>query len=283
MSAPLGSAVSKTLIVDNIRTHYLEGGSGRPVVLLHSGEFGASAELSWRANFDALTASYRVIAPDWLGFGGTDKVYDFVNGRARRLDHMARFIKALDLGPSAFFGSSMGGSELIRNVAANNGKFDASVMVLSSSGGFSPDNEARRVILNYDATREGMRQLIATLFVDPKWAADEDFVTEKFEASLAPGAWESLAAARFRSPAVVPREHFGQQDTTPYEDIRVPTLLVAGANDPLREPGYADAMHARIPDSEVRVYEETGHFPHIERADRFNADALAFLTERYPA
>jgi pimeloyl-ACP methyl ester carboxylesterase len=276
-------AVSKHLIVDNIRTHFLEAGSGRPVVLLHSGEFGASATLSWRENFDALAENYRVIAPDWLGFGGTDKVYDFVNGRARRLDHMARFVQLLDLGPAAFFGSSMGGSELIRNVAANNGKFDVAVMVLSSSGGFSPDNDARRIILNYDATREGMRQLIDTLFVDPKWAADEAFVTEKFETSLAPGAWESLAAARFRSPAVVPREHFGQEDKTPYEDISVPTLLVAGANDPLRESGYAERMQARIPDSEVRVYDETGHFPHIERAERFNADALAFLAERYPA
>jgi pimeloyl-ACP methyl ester carboxylesterase len=276
-------ADSKHLIVDNIRTHYLEAGSGRPVVLLHSGEFGASAELSWQENFDALAENYRVVAPDWLGFGGTDKVYDFVNGRGRRLDHMSRFLKTLDLGPAAFVGSSMGGSELIRNVAARNGTFDVSVMVLSSGGGFSPDNAARRIILNYDASREGMRELISTLFIDQKWANDEDFVTKKHEASRAPGAWESLAAARFRSPAVVPREHFGQEDKTPYEDIAVPTLLVAGAEDPLREPGYAELMHARIPDSEVSVYEETGHFPHIERASRFNAEVLAFLAERYAA
>lgn len=276
-------AVSKHLIVDNIRTHYLEGGSGRPIVLLHSGEFGASAGLSWRENFDALARDYRVIAPDWLGFGGTDKVYDFVNGRSRRLDHMSRFIAALDLGPAAYFGSSMGGSELVRNVAGHSGAFDASVMVVSSGGGFSPDNDARRVILNYDATREGMRQIVSTLFVNQDWARDEAFITEKYETSIAPGAWESLAAARFRSPATIPREHFGQEDKTAYENIEIPTLLVAGADDPLREPGYAQLMQSRIPNSELRVYEATGHFPHIERAERFNADALAFLAKTYPA
>jgi pimeloyl-ACP methyl ester carboxylesterase len=276
-------ATSKYLIIDNIRTHYLEAGSGRPVVLLHSGEFGASAELSWSRSFDVLAENYRVIAPDWLGFGGTDKVYDFVNGRGRRLNHMARFLTAMDLGPAAFFGSSMGGSELIRNVAAHNGMFDASVMVLSSSGGFSPENDARQIILNYDATREGMRQIIKTLYCDPRWAADEDYLTKRFETSIAPGAWESLAVARFRSPAAQARSHFGQEDKTPYADISVPTLLVAGANDPLRESGYAEAINAQIPDSEVRVYENCGHFPHIEYAKRFNADALAFLRERYPA
>jgi pimeloyl-ACP methyl ester carboxylesterase len=274
---------SKTLIVDNIRTHYLEAGTGRPVVLLHSGEFGASAELSWGASIDALAQHYRVIAPDWLGFGGTDKVYDFVNGRPRRLQHMARFLKAMDVGPAAFIGSSMGGSELIRSVAEGKGTFDVSVMVLSSSGGFSPDNEARRVILNYDATREGMRTLIDTLFHDPKWAADEEYVTKKYEVSIVPGAWESLAAARFRSPAVEVRGHFGQEDNTVYENILVPTLLVAGAEDPLREPGYAALMHDRIPDSTLRVYEQAGHFPHIEQPSRFNDDVLAFLNERYPA
>jgi pimeloyl-ACP methyl ester carboxylesterase len=277
------STGSKTLIVDNIRTHYLEAGTGRPLVLLHSGEFGASAELSWGASIDALAEHYRVIAPDWLGFGGTDKVYDFVNGRPRRLQHMARFLKAMDLGPAAFIGSSMGGSELIRSVAEGKGTFDVSVMVLSSSGGFSPDNEARRIILNYDATREGMRTLISTLFHDPKWAADEDYVTKKYEVSIVPGAWESLAAARFRSPAVEVRSHFGQEDNTVYENITVPTLLVAGAEDPLRERGYAALMHDRIPDSTLRVYDEAGHFPHIEQPARFNEDVLAFLNERYPS
>jgi Predicted hydrolases or acyltransferases (alpha/beta hydrolase superfamily) len=276
-------ATVKHLIIDNIRTQYLEAGSGRPVVLLHSGEFGASAALSWSASIDELAGSYRVIAPDWLGFGGTDKVYDFVNGRGRRLQHMARFLAAMDLGPAAFFGSSMGGSELIRNVAARNGLFDVSVMVLSSSGGFSPENEARRIILNYDATREGMRHIIKTLYYDPKWAADEEYLTKRYETSIAPGAWESLAVARFRSPAAETRSHFGQEDKTPYADIAVPTLLVAGANDPLREPGYAEAIQAQIPDSVVRVYENCGHFPHIEYAERFNADALGFLQERYPA
>lgn len=277
------SYTSQTSVVDGIRTHYLEAGSGKPVVLLHSGEFGSSAELCWSANIGALAERYHVFAPDWLGFGGTDKLYDFVDGRGRRQNHMARFLQELGIGSAAFIGSSMGGSDLVRNVAARSGRFDVAAMVLSSGGGFSPDNAARRLILEYDGSLESMRELVRTLFRNPALGENEEFVAAKHAASLAPGAWESLAAARFRSPATPPREHFGQQDVTPYDDIAVPTLIVAGAEDPLREPGYAHGLHARIPDSEVRVYEGTGHFPHIERAERFNADVLDFLDRRYPA
>src|SRR5690606_30152672 len=83
---------SRYIVVDDIRTHYLEAGEGPPVVLLHSGEFGGAAELSWEFTIPALAAHYRVIAPDWLGFGRTDKVHDFTQGQARRLRHMRRFI-----------------------------------------------------------------------------------------------------------------------------------------------------------------------------------------------
>ena len=46
------------LEVDGIRTHYLQSGMGRPVVLLHAGEFGAAAELSWEHTIPALSRHY---------------------------------------------------------------------------------------------------------------------------------------------------------------------------------------------------------------------------------
>ena len=60
--------------VDGIKTHYLEGGEGPVVVFLHSGEFGGCAELSWEFNLPAFAKHFRVVAPDWLGFGS--QVFD---------------------------------------------------------------------------------------------------------------------------------------------------------------------------------------------------------------
>src|SRR5208282_583988 len=104
--------------IDGIRTHYLEAGSGRPVVLLHAGEFGGCAELSWEKTIPFLSPHYRVIAPDWLGFGFTDKVHDFESGQRRRTIHMSRFLKRLRIDSAAYVGNSMGGNLLARALAA---------------------------------------------------------------------------------------------------------------------------------------------------------------------
>ena len=93
-----------------------------------------------------------------------------------------------------------------------------------------------------------------------------------------PGAWQCAAAARFKSPAATAKgSGFGGADMTEYENIAVPTLIVAGAEDRLREPGYAQELGGRIPDCEVHVLDACGHCPNIERADDFNHLALRFL------
>src|SRR4051812_21852236 len=51
----------KSVVVDGLVTGYLEAGAGAPVVLLHGGEFGASAELGWEATIGALAAKFRVL------------------------------------------------------------------------------------------------------------------------------------------------------------------------------------------------------------------------------
>ena len=56
--------------MDGLVTAYLEAGQGDPVVLLHGGEFGVSAELGWEHTIAVLASNHRVLAPDMLGFGG---------------------------------------------------------------------------------------------------------------------------------------------------------------------------------------------------------------------
>ena len=68
----------RIIIVGDIRTQFLEAGSGAHLVLLHGGEYGASAEITWRYNIGELAKRFHVIAPDMLGWGGTDKIYSFL-------------------------------------------------------------------------------------------------------------------------------------------------------------------------------------------------------------
>ncbi|MDT0478360.1 alpha/beta fold hydrolase, partial [Streptomyces sp. DSM 41014] len=105
--------VRKTIDVDGLTTGYLEAGQGDPVVLLHGGEFGVSAELGWERAIDALAEHYRVLAPDMLGFGESAKVIDFNDGRGMRIRHIARFCAELGVADAHFVGNSMGAINLL--------------------------------------------------------------------------------------------------------------------------------------------------------------------------
>jgi pimeloyl-ACP methyl ester carboxylesterase len=274
---------SRLITVDGMRTHFLQAGEGPPVVLLHSGEFGACAESSWGSLIpDIAAAGYHVVAPDWLGFGRTDKVVDFADPKGRRLRHIAALIEALMLGPSAIVGNSMGGTYLAQDLAADEPLLLASVAALVSGGGFVPDNEARRATLDYDLTEEGMAMILSTVMHSPRLAKDPEYVRWRHRLSLEPGGWQCTASARLRPPGASTSGEFGKPDTTPYEKVGVPTLVMAGADDPLRPPGYAQELAHRIPDSELVVYPECGHMPNLEHPGRFVVDLLSFLERRYP-
>ncbi len=273
--------VSRYVMVDGIRTHYLDAGDGPTIVLLHAGGFGENAHLSWRRNIGALADGNRVVAPDWLGFGRTDKLRDFVDGNGRMVTHLARFFEVMCIDEADVMGLSMGGTFLVRIAASERPVLPLRTAVLVSGGGFSPDNEARRILQGYDGTFEGMRRQLRVIFADDTLADDDDLVAEYHEASLEPGAWEFAASARLRSPAAPERSDFGNVDSTPYDLVSVPTLVTAGAHDPLREPGYAEELAARIDGAESAVF-DAGHCPNVERPEEWNRVVLDFLARRRP-
>jgi pimeloyl-ACP methyl ester carboxylesterase len=232
-------------------------------------------------NLAALASRYRVIAPDWLGYGDTDKLHDFGGGRARRLWHMTRFLETLEIKEAAFMGCSMGASLLLQVAATGEQPWPIRAIVSASGGGFVPLNAARERALSFDCTLESMRSVVSTYVHDEKWLRDETLVEERFHSAVRPGAWEAIAAARFKSPITAPQPEFGQEDRTPYEKINVPTMIVAGAHDKLREPGYGETLASRISNARLRVFKHSGHLPNIEESDRFNNEVLDFLETAY--
>ncbi len=269
---------SKFVDVDGIRTHYLEAGDGPTVVLLHSGEFGGAAEISWEFTIPALArAGYRCVAPDWLGFGRTDKIYDFSAPRERPIRHLARFLEVMGIGEADFIGNSMGGSMLVQVASRPPAKLPIRSMVLGPGGGGTPATEARQVLLAYDGSDEAMRALLKAMLYDKKFSEDDAYVAKRQEFARMPGAFECCSASRLRAPFREARPYFGSADQTPYENVAVPTLIIAGAEDPLREKGFATALAARIKDAEVAVFDKCGHCPNIEMPEAFNQAAIAFL------
>lgn len=268
------NAQSKFAVVNGMRTHYLEGGSGPTLILLHSGEFGACGALSWEWNFDRLAERFHVIAPDWLGFGQSEKVFFFEDMWNARVDHIAALLRQLGVARAHFMGNSMGGTVLVNVAALGDGRWPIDRMVLVSGGGHVPENEARRVLTEYDGSEDAMQRMVEVLIKRPDLQRDRDYIARRHALSLQKGAWECVAAARFKPPV---REARPLVDRTPdYSRIAARTLIVAGRQDPLRESGYAQLLQKQIDGAQLLML-EGGHCPQIDQPDAFNEGVLAFL------
>lgn len=256
-----------------MRTHYLEAGEGFPLVLLHSGEFGACAELSWEFNIGPLAEHFRVLAPDWLGFGQSEKVFNFEGMQGLRIRHIAAFLDEVGVESAHFIGNSMGGGQLARAAVMNPPGLAIDRMVLASGGGVAPHNDARKTLNSYDGSRDHMRRIVETLIRRPDLRTDDAYIDRRHRMSHQPGAWEATAAARFSMPGREPPP----RAPTHFEDIVHPTLIIAGGADPLRIPGYGETLQNQIAGSELVVFEDAGHCPQIDLPEQFNNTVIEFL------
>jgi pimeloyl-ACP methyl ester carboxylesterase len=265
----------KTVVVDGLTTGYVEAGRGDPVVLLHGGEFGVTADLGWERNIAALAAHFRVLALDMLGFGHSAKVVDFTDGRGMRIRHIARFCDAVGVDSAHFVGNSMGAINLFVDATSETPLLPARSLTMICGGGEIQRNEHSSALYDYDATLPGMRRIVEALFADSAYPNDDAYVQRRYESSIAPGAWEALAAARFRRPGLEPPPLPSSRRA--YERIVVPTLVIEGADDKLLPAGWAAEIAAQIPDGRAAVVERAGHCPQIEQADVVNELLLDFL------
>lgn len=267
----------KTAVVDGLSTSYLEAGNpaAPAVVLLHGGEFGAGAEIGWERNIAALAEHHRVLAPDLLGFGESAKVIDFNDGRGMRIRHVARFCAQLGVESADFVGNSMGAIMLLVDTTSNAPLLPVRRLVAICGGGEIQQNRHMAALYDYDATMPAMRRIVEALFHDAAYPADEEYVRRRYESSTAPGAWEAIAAARFRRPGAEPPPP--APSNRAYERISVPTLVIEGGRDKLLPSGWAAQIADQIPAGGAAVVDAAGHCPQIEQAEQVNRLLLDFL------
>ncbi|MCC5582641.1 alpha/beta hydrolase, partial [Microtetraspora sp. AC03309] len=136
-----------------------------------------------------------------------------------------------------FVGNSMGAINLLVDATSDTPRLPARSLTAICGGGDIQRNEHSAALYDYDATPAGMRRIVTALFADPVYPADEAYVQRRYESSIAPGAWEALAAARFRRPGLdAPAMPSSQRA---YDRIAVPVMIVEGEHDKLLPSGWA--------------------------------------------
>jgi len=265
----------RTIVAGDIKTHFIEAGSGPDLVLLHGGEYGASAEITWRTNLEHLSDTFHVIAPDLLGWGLTDKLYSFSDPAGLRIKHLQRFLEALGIGKAFFVGNSAGGGLILRASVRRPAplQIEKMVTICGNASVFKTNSQAE--LENYTPSLENMRKIIALLYHDSKWQTEEN-IRERYESSIIPGAWESLSAARLRSPVHQPRST-SDEFVAQLSQLKIPLLIMSCEHDPLNQRDWDINFQKIVPGSKVHRFMHSAHEPQIEETDEFNRVLTDFL------
>ncbi|MGE5219190.1 MAG: alpha/beta fold hydrolase [Chloroflexota bacterium] len=266
---------SRTIIAADIKTHFWEAGSGPDLVLLHGGEYGASAEITWRANIEVLARRFHVIAPDLLGWGKTDKLYSFSDPAGLRIKHLQRFLETLGIGPAYFVGNSAGGGLILRAAVRQPSPLQIRKMVTICGNASVFKTNSQADLENYTPSLENMKRIVALLYHDSKWQTEEN-IRERYECSVIPGAWEALSAARLRSPVHQARstaDEFVKQ----LSQLKIPLLIMSCEHDPLNQKDWDVNFQKILPGSKIHRFQHSAHEPQTEEAEEFNRVLTEFL------
>lgn len=267
-----------------IRTRCLEAGAGAPAILLHGIE--ASAENHAR-NLVALGTRRRVVAPDLLGHGLTDKPdsrYDVADyGR-----HVLALMDALEIERADIVGQSLGGwiaCWLALEAPERVGALVLNTMVGTPvPGGDGWEIFAGLVERSAKATasldRALIRRRLEWVVADPAIVTDE-LVELRRRLWSQPG-WQRIAA---RVVALLtPERYLPQQlDDAALARIEAPALVLWTRANPVHGLDAAERTVAALPHAALAIVEQAGHWPQFEQPDDFNAAVLDFLPDRLPA
>lgn len=258
-----------------LATAYVELGppEAEPVVFVHG---YASNHLAWRENLLALSRSYRAIALDLAGHGGTAKPMApyTVTYYAR---HVASFLEALNLGRVTLVGVSLGGA--IAGTVALRWPQRLARLVLVDAAGVGRKGQSwasRRLfmpalfwqVLGRPKRPVLRRFLEEAIFASPALATEE-VIDEMVDAHL-----NSRLAALFTGfTLMLPDAHLYPR----LPQIQLPTLIIWGSEDRTFPVSDAHDAARQIPGARLEVVDGVGHVPMQESPQAFNQILEAFL------
>ncbi len=261
-------------VIGNIKTHYHRAGFGKPVVFLHGSGPGVSAWANWRLTLPYFAENgFEVFAPDIVGFGYTERPENFEYTHRSRVKHIVDFIEHFNLKDVNIVGNSMGGA-LALAVALEIPDKVRKIVIMGSVGVKFPITEGLLTVWSYKPSIENMRKVIEMLSSNPELVGD-DLVRIRYEASIQPG-FQEIYEKMFYPPY---QKHIDEMDVEDrLGEIKVPVLVIHGKLDKVIPYQIGVRIFEKLPNAELHIFGDCGHWTQIEKKDEFNELVKDFLT-----
>jgi 3-oxoadipate enol-lactonase len=250
---------------DGARLHYEVAGSGAPAVLLHGGLWDRRL---WDDQWEAFSARFRMVRPDFRGFGRSDPAEREFN----LSEDLLTVLDAEAIQRAAVVGLSLGGYVATDVALARPDRVSGLVLVGAGVTGF--DDWSASIQRHREQTEAAVKRgdLAAAMELDldlwcPLRSGDDDrqrrIARDNLNAPLA----EELA------------DVFEQRAIDRLGEIRAPTLVLVGDRDVPEMLRLAGVLAAGIPGARKVVLEEADHVPNIRKPEEFNDVVIRFLEE----
>lgn len=252
--------------IDALRYHYLDEGGGQPLLMVHG---NPTWSFYWRNLVRAFRDQYRVVVPDHLGCGLSDKPQDYQYRLSNHIDNLVRLVEHLDLQQITLMVHDWGGA--IGLGAALQFPHRIARLVLFNTGAYPPPFIPLRIRLCRTPLigQWAIRRL--NLFARAAlWMAVEhpDRMTPDVCAGLlAPyDTWQHrIATYRFVADIPMTRRHPTWETL---QDIEAglatladkPTKIIWGMKDWCFTPQCLERFRQHFPDADVSQLHDAGHY-----------------------
>ena len=253
----------KTIKIDELDVLYYTAGQGEPLVVIHGG--GGDARTWWR-NIDELAGKYTVYAPDLPGYGGSQPL-DGDYYIPELADFLDKFARSLGLEKFHLVGHSLGGGIALNYALKFPQKIRKLVLVSSLCLGREIAFWVR--LFSLPALIQSLGAVTMALLKGLKWVLKQlnpaEFIMPLSPASMTVGG----SITTFRQQTLVLEQRLAE--------IKMPTLLVWGARDPIVPVRQAYRAAKVIPDCRVEVFKKRGHNVHRDELKKFSSVITGFL------
>jgi pimeloyl-ACP methyl ester carboxylesterase len=258
---------SRSVLVAGHRVHYLaEGPAAGPAVMLVHG-LGGSAE-DWRYLAPYLAkAGFRVVMPDLPGYGRSEQPADFSYSVPDEAAAVVGFLDSLGLKQVELGGWSMGGW-IVQRVASDHPERVRQLMLFDSAGVY--EKPAWDMRLFTPATPAELNQLEALLMSYPPkvpgFIARDILRVSKKEAWVIHRSVDAMITGQDTTDKLLP-------------GLKMPVLIVWGAEDRLTPLSQGERMHRLAPQSELEVFPGCGHLAPIQCAVQIGPKVVEFVKQ----
>lgn len=267
--------IANAIKTGNFNTNYHDVGGGSPVVMLHGSGPGVSAFANWNKIFPLLKDYHRILAPDMVGFGYTERPDGIVYNMDNWVQQTVDFMDALDIEKADLVGNSFGGA-LALSMAVNYPERVGKLVLMGSMGVSFPITYGLDRVWGYTPSFENMKELLG-LFAYNRTYISDDIAKSRYESSMQPGFQESFSSM-FPAPRQQGVEAMAGNEIY-IKGIKNQTLIVHGRDDRVIPLENSLKLVQMIENAQLHVFGKCGHWTQIERANEFAALVQNFLAE----